>query len=572
MENLCRWETVDVIPMKSESKWYFTAIPVFLITFLTVNASVLSMVDGKLRDGSVMEFGRYHFTFDAYNHIRADESPSVVAWGSSKMREAFNGNEFEEFSVHPEASFYNLAFAAERPYYRLPEVASLIAADPEVLMLELGPNTFSSLKTPLDASSLERMNSILFHRPLNDDTDFEKVLDAEDKALLELGLEGRLSASSRYAFPALENKMVDRFADEPTGWSCDEKMTNVRCVPPPGTPLFDAYLRQPPQFSNYIERAKVANDGTLEEFYGERLDKYIQSTYHNPQGTMNKNHRAFDYIIEQARGAGIDVVLVAIPYNPVFMDRLSASQWDYYYAAIENYSLREDITTIDLSRSPHFSNDEYFNDYSHMAELGESQFTRLVLPSIDQILTQRLGNTSESANYPAVHVLPAMEFDVQNETHISIAIGSPTISRAGSGSFSGHSWVVQTSNEVTSIVVEPNTGQASKDITTSPHLRYCFSSPSVGDKYLWIRSDSPDFNSDSVWLGNDGNLIDTGERGVGLKSSVEGKVWFSQGDNGERLVFPTVEGSNCLDIWMREDGVAINELILTSESGWSPEA
>jgi hypothetical protein len=557
--------------MKSESKWYFTAIPVFLISFLLINSSVLSVIDAKLRDGSVTELGRYHFTFDAYQHISEDDDPSIIAWGSSKMREAFNGNEFEEYSIHQDANFYNLAFAAERPYYRLPEISSMINAEPDVLMLELGPSTFSTLQTPLDINSLEKMNSILFHRPITDNDDFIEILEPEDRELLELGVVGKFSSSSRYGFPALENSLVDHLGEELTGWDCDKKLSNVRCVPNPESPLFDSYLRQPPQFSNYIDRAKTANDGTLEEFYGERLDKYIRSSYHNPEGKLNKNQLAFDYIIDQALNADIEVILVALPYNPVFMNHLETTQWDYYYSAIENFSQREDLTTIDLSRSDHFSNDQYFNDYSHMASLGEEQFTRIMLPHLDEVLNQQLGNSTKAASYPIPHELPPMIFQQKDSSNLSIELSKPASNEQGKGVLENHSWVLSSTNNQSVFQVEPDSGLAASSIEDSPHLRYCFFSTTTNDRYLWVRSESPSFNSDSIWLGKNGVLIPTGDRGIGLKSSTEGKMWYSKGDNGERVVFPVTEGQNCIDIWMREDGVVVNELLLANDIHWVPE-
>ena len=162
--------------MNQTTRWYCSAITSFIVTLILVNPILSDAVDRKLIDGSVMELGRYHFTFEAYDYISKDNAPSVVTWGSSKMRESFDGLDMEKHSVHDDANFYNLGYASEHPYLRLPELSSLISAKPDVLVLELGPNTFSFLPTPLDQNSLEKVNSVIYHSPIVGNKEYLQVM------------------------------------------------------------------------------------------------------------------------------------------------------------------------------------------------------------------------------------------------------------------------------------------------------------------------------------------------------------------------------------------------------------
>ena len=549
--------------MNQTTRWYCSAITSFVVTLILVNPILSDAVDRKLIDGSVMELGRYHFTFEAYDYISEDSAPSVVTWGSSKMRESFDGLDMEKHSVHDDANFYNLGYASEHPYLRLPELSSLISAKPDVLVLELGPNTFSFLPTPLDPNSLEKINSVIYHSPVVGNKEYLQVMETEDLNLIEDEIGERMKGYSRYSFPAVENSLIDRFEEENTGWDCDEKLTNVRCAPHPDSELYDDYLRRPPQFTNYLERIKPLNDDTLETFYGEKLDNYIKSKYHNPEGAYNKNHRAFDFIIDQAIENQIEIVLVALPYNPVLMQRLSVNQWDYVGEAIENYSAREELTVVDLLNDSRFGNDSYFNDFSHMSKLGEDQLTRVLLPQIDKVLTTKLERPEIVKSYEEPIELPPTTYRYSNEL-ISIDIQNPTLNLNGSNSLEGHSWIEWNQSGKTGLTVLPNNGMSTKDLDEAPYLKYCFEIQTSGYYYFWIESDSPDGNSDSIWLGVDGELLETGPRGVGLFTMDESELWYNKGDDGDEIGYSFTPGSHCLDVWMREDGVVLINLMLTT--------
>ena len=117
---------------------------VVTVLLLLSSSTMMSIIKPRLYDGSINELGRYSMTFDAYEYIEKNSDSAVIAIGSSKMRDAFDGQLLGELHGG-EYDFYNIALAGDRPFVRMLEIDAIIAAQPEFIILEIGPNTFSSL-------------------------------------------------------------------------------------------------------------------------------------------------------------------------------------------------------------------------------------------------------------------------------------------------------------------------------------------------------------------------------------------------------------------------------------------
>ena len=71
------------------------------------------IIKPRLYDGSINELGRYSFTFDAYDYIEENSENPIIALGSSKMREIFDGQPHRGvYSIQGE--FFNLAYARRK--------------------------------------------------------------------------------------------------------------------------------------------------------------------------------------------------------------------------------------------------------------------------------------------------------------------------------------------------------------------------------------------------------------------------------------------------------------------------
>ena len=365
-----------------------------LLTALIISTSIGPMiVKPRLYDGSINDLGRYAMTFDAYEHISETSDSVVIALGSSKMREAFDGVLIKELSSS-KYDFYNLAYGLEHPYIRVIEIESIIELNPEIVIFEVGPSTFSELSTPVPEWAQMMMAQLIALGGADSTQHLGEIIEPEDLAILPNTHLERMELLATYFPDAIEYTLEYEFGrDAP--YPCFGDEPNVRCVPLPTSSAYDNYLRYPPSLPNILATVKETGtlinsygqpyDMPLEEYYGERLDKYINRTYHNPEGVLSKNQLAFEYMIDRLIDAEIQVVLLGLPYNPVLFDRLAPGQWEYYNTSVANYSQIEGVTVLNMMWDSGWVEDD-FSDYTHMSRQGEIKLAELLVQPLDQIL------------------------------------------------------------------------------------------------------------------------------------------------------------------------------------------
>lgn len=346
-----------------------------------------SVVRPRLYDGSVNQLGRYAFTFDAYEYIEDKSENPVIAIGSSKMREIFNGIKIGE-NTEFEGEFYNLAYAGDKPYVRMIEIDAIIELSPKLIIIEVGANTFTSIPEPLDEGSIQRMSQLMALNTEWGKQSWENIIFEEDIELLPMERWEQILYTASLTPESLEKSFQYEFDFDEKPYSCDPITGRVHCVPLESDDNYnyDAYVQYPTQFGNdlkYIREGKSSI--TIEEFYGERLDNYLDGPYHNSEGVINRNQIAFEFMLESLTNANIPVLLVGLPYNPVLIDRLEVGQWDYYNLTTSTYTDIEGITFHDLVWNDDWV-EEDFNDFTHASREGEAKFTSYISPVIDSIL------------------------------------------------------------------------------------------------------------------------------------------------------------------------------------------
>jgi hypothetical protein len=363
-----------------------TSIVILMITSLLVShLFVNTIIKPRLYDGTINNLGRYAFTFDAYDYIEDNSEEYVIAIGSSKMREIFDGGTIGNLTNYS-GDFFNLAYAGDRPYVRMIEIDALIRIDPKMVIIEIGPNVFSELVTPIPKSTNGRMSQLMALNTEWTTQSWEQILVEEDRNVLPNTRFEQIRYFANYTPEVIESTINYELELEEQPYSCDPNWGTVHCVPSVDSDEYDDYVRYPIQFRNSLKVIKEGNAKyTIEEFYGERLDNYLNSSYHNPEGVRNKNQIAFEFIIEKLIDNDIEVVLVALPYNPVLIDRLSEGKWDYYNSTISAMELKYDVTVIDYLWDDSWVEDD-FNDFTHASREGEIKFAIDLAPKLDDIL------------------------------------------------------------------------------------------------------------------------------------------------------------------------------------------
>jgi len=370
-----------------ESSQLLLSCLIAFVTIMVVSPSLTTaIIKPRLYDGSINELGRFSMTFDAYEYIEKHSDYPIIAIGSSMMRDAFDGQLLGQLddSNH---DFFNLGTAGDRPYVRMLEISAILELNPEIIILEIGPSTFSSLATPVPESVHSRMAHQISLGSVDLDTFPNNVLNSTDKVMLPNSRSDQLELLTSYVPIAIEDTIEIELLSGEQPYPCSGSSANVRCVPLPNNSTYDEYLRYPAQFPNSLEAIKTGKSSlwTIEEFYGPALDVYINRSYHNPEGVLNKNQVAFEYMIEQFTEAGIEVVLVGLPYNPVLLNRLSIGQWNYYNTSIEIYTDMPSVTVYDMMWNDDWE-DFHFNDYTHMSKEGEVLFANKLIQRLSPLL------------------------------------------------------------------------------------------------------------------------------------------------------------------------------------------
>ena len=226
-------------------------------TLLLSPALTTAIVKPRLYDGSINDIGRYAMTFDAYQHISENSDSAVIAIGSSKMREAFNGVLLKELSSS-EHDFYNLAYGLEHPYVRVIEIGSIVELNPNMVVMEIGPNTFSELSTPLPEWAKMMMAQLIALGGVEHTQHLDEIILPEDLVILPDTHLERMEHLATYFPGALEYTIEYDFGlDDP--YPCFGIDPNVRCVPPPTSSIYDNYLRHPPKLPNILAMINCAS-------------------------------------------------------------------------------------------------------------------------------------------------------------------------------------------------------------------------------------------------------------------------------------------------------------------------
>ena len=118
----------------------FSSLLTLSIVFLFTSSMMFSLVSDKLITTQLTSNPRYAVTFPALEYIEGHNDDAVVAIGSSIIRAAVNGKCIMEELDTPSTSVYNLGISGANPYTETLQIPALVRANPELVLLDLGPN------------------------------------------------------------------------------------------------------------------------------------------------------------------------------------------------------------------------------------------------------------------------------------------------------------------------------------------------------------------------------------------------------------------------------------------------
>ena len=550
------------------SELFFSVI-IAAITGLFITSSIgPALVQPLLLDGSLISNGRFAFVYDAYDTIEDDDVPSIVGIGSSILMAGMNGTCMQKESSIKNARFYNMAMSGGKPYSEMLQIPALIDSKPDVVMVEIGPNSLYGWNGSNYIDGITDYNEFRFQlmsmgMKTNQFDSWYDVLDPIDKEWIETNRFGRLDAWSEYTRDAIEEYLI-REIDDLTNALNEESYSYV---PPVGTDEWDNYLSQP----NW-RTSKFDTQSPLEirEYLDEKMPSKSKQGVYNPKSNNTQNHNALDYMINSLVNASIKVVLVGIPHHPWVNEYLEPGQLDGMNLTYQRYESLEGVTPLQMYWEEWPS--EAFSDRNHLDAEGREVFCKRVTPIIDAVyFDDNLSNIQIDSNIFEISdnrgicdgtstsfAFTNKLIKIEAENYSSCTYGKEYIDSTWEqeetfGNYSGQS-------HMTAL---PDSKSKTGDSVDGPELIYNITNLNPGNYHLWIRMAAPDGGGDSIHVGLDGIPITYG--GVGLSTHPIGE-W-----NWEYIpINVTSNDYTQLSIWMREDGVMIDSLILTSVEDFDP--
>ena len=547
----------------------FLSVIIAAITGLFITSSIgPAMVQPLLLDGSLISNGRFAFIYDAYDTIEDDDVPSIVGIGSSILMAGMNGTCMQEQSSIENARFYNMAMSGGKPYSEMLQIPALIESKPDIVMVEIGPNSLYGWDSTQYVDGITDYNEFRFQlmsmgMELNQIGDWYEVLDSIDKQWIETNRFGRLDAWSEYTRDAIEEYLI-REIDDLTN-ALDE--TSYSYVPPVETDAWDDYLSEPNWRKSKFD---LKSSTEIREYLDERMPSKSKQGVYNPKANDTQNHKALDYMINSLVNASIDVVLVGIPHHPWVNEYLEPGQLDGMNLTYQRYESLDGVYPLQMYFEEWPS--DAFSDRNHLDAEGRQVFCKRVTPVIDAVYTG--GDPSD------VEILPSM-FEIIYDLRLCEGSGTEFIFTGENLQFEAEEYSICSLGKIGIesvwefeskfinfsgegyITALPDGKHYVGDTTNGPHVGFNLSLQNNGSHHVWIRMSA---------LNNQGNTIHVGANGIPLTFGGTGIPTSYNGEwNWEYIAINfTSNGANQLDIWMREDGVRVDSLIITTDPNFIP--
>jgi hypothetical protein len=118
------------------------------------------------------------------------------------------------------------------------------------------------------------------------------------------------------------------------------------------------------------------------------------------------------------------------------------------------------------------------------------------------------------------------------------------------------------------LVAMPNADVNVQDTDAGPRLDYAIEFTTPGTYYVWVRMLGAGGSDDSVHAGLNGVIASYG--GMGMTDSSGNWAWEDEAGSSRVTLSIDSAGVHTFSLWMREDGTAVDKLLLTTDSQTTP--
>ena len=355
----------------------FTSIFTLFCTFLFLQTTVITGIVGdQLIASDIVSSPTYAKTFPALHSLEDYDGDKVIAIGSSIIQYSVDGKCIME-EMTSDAGVFNLGISGANPYTEILQIPALIRASPELVMIDLGPN---SLWNYYESESLNdyiefrfTINSILMK---NQDIGewYDLILD-EHKQWIAVNDIERMEMTQSYSHRAIEKSLIEFFQDH------SEYITySERSVKPGDADWYD-FLMTP----NFLSaKYELLDDSEVKQLIDDKMQSKKKQGVYNPKFNGTFNHDALEYMLQKLTQNGIQVMLVATPHHPYVYPNLDSGQLDGFNHTINDLGERYNATVLNMYWETWEGN--MFRDRSHLGDNGREYFCERVAPEIDKIL------------------------------------------------------------------------------------------------------------------------------------------------------------------------------------------
>lgn len=139
-----------------------------------------------------------------------------------------------------------------------------------------------------------------------------------------------------------------------------------------------------------------------------------------------------------------------------------------------------------------------------------------------------------------------------------------------------HAWSIETmvgASDGVAIVTNPNNGALRLTEANSPEVAYFANFESTGTWYLWVRGKGDtnakgEGRNDSLHAGLNGSLQTSADK---IENFPASWTWSNSTRDGNRAsINISTAGINSINLWMREDGLAVDKILLTQDANYQP--
>ena len=558
----------------------FGSVFVLCIVFLLSSSSTFSIVSDKLITAPLTSNSRYAVTFPALEYIAQHDDDAVIAIGSSIIQASVDGVCISEMINRSDTNVFNLGISGANPYTEILQIPALINANPELVLLDLGPNSLWNYNSDESLNEYIQfrftINSIMMDQ--GDVGDWTKLIREEDRQWLAYTFEERMKLTQSYS-----QKSADYILQNIASNFIEELDVESR-APLPGDQDWHQYLMQP--YMDSFARPpffELKSEVEIQQYLDEKMPKKAKQGVYNPRSNGTLNHAAYEYIIGELRNAEIPILMVATPHHPKVNSYLSPGQLDGFNQTFENYSNLSGVYGVNMYWEEWHST--MFRDRNHLGGAGREYFCERISPHIDKMLADG-GLENDVVQIEGINLSNYLENTcrgsdvttlIEKQIHF---IQAETYSDCAYGEGVGYSdtWEFQDKGQHRGsgyLHALPEDVSQYKGSTLGSRLDYNITFEEPGEYFVWLRMRGDSYGNDTVGLIWDFNNHTTDQfetySSYGWTSKGQWE-WEPEFNRAPFSINVTEKQTHKLSVIMMEDGVEFDEIMITTIADIKPKS